>query len=95
MDLMELGANGELVGGAAVVASLLYVGVQARHSNKLAPAETVRSFLHEYNLPFYENRPVRVGKTSHLHEAPYLPRGRSGLGRGPARRCRQRTRRSL
>ena len=49
MNIMELGAIGELVGGVAGVGSLLYVGLQVRHSNKLAAAETVRSFLHEYN----------------------------------------------
>ncbi len=28
MDIMELGAIGELVGGVAVIGSLLYVGLQ-------------------------------------------------------------------
>ena len=32
MDIMELGAIGELVGGAAVVASLVYVGLQVRQN---------------------------------------------------------------
>ena len=32
MDIMELGAIGELVGGVAVVASLIYVGLQVRQS---------------------------------------------------------------
>ncbi len=32
MDIMELGAIGELVGGVAVVASLVYVGLQLRHN---------------------------------------------------------------
>ena len=32
MDIMELGAIGELVGGVAVIASLLYVGLQVRQS---------------------------------------------------------------
>ena len=32
MDIMELGAIGELVGGVAVIASLLYVGRQLRQS---------------------------------------------------------------
>ncbi len=34
MDIMELGAVGELVGGVAVVGSLLYVGLQVRQSRK-------------------------------------------------------------
>ena len=49
MGIMELGAIGELVGGVAVIVSLVYVGLQVKQSNKLAAAETVRSFLHEYN----------------------------------------------
>ena len=32
MDIMELGAIGELVGGVAVIASLIYVGLQVRQS---------------------------------------------------------------
>ena len=49
MNILELGAIGELVGGVAVIASLIYVGLQVKQSNKFAAAETVRSFLHEYN----------------------------------------------
>jgi hypothetical protein len=33
---MKLGAIGELVGGVAVVGTLLFVGIQIRHSNRLA-----------------------------------------------------------
>ena len=36
MDIMELGAIGELVGRAAVIASLIFVGAQIRHINRLA-----------------------------------------------------------
>ena len=36
MDIMELGAVGELVGGVAVIGSLLYVGAQVRQGNRLA-----------------------------------------------------------
>ncbi len=32
MDIMELGAIGELVGGVAVIGSLIYVGLQVRRS---------------------------------------------------------------
>ena len=32
MDIMELGAVGELVGGVAVIATLIYLGLQVRHS---------------------------------------------------------------
>ena len=36
MDIMELGAIGELVGGVAVIGSLIYVGLQVRHSAEQA-----------------------------------------------------------
>ncbi len=36
MNLMELGALGELVGGIAVIGSLVYLGLQVRQSNSLA-----------------------------------------------------------
>ena len=36
MNILELGAIGELVGGLAVIASLLYVGAQVRQGNRQA-----------------------------------------------------------
>ena len=36
MDLMELGAIGELVGGVAVIATIAFLGVQVRQGNRLA-----------------------------------------------------------
>ena len=48
MDILELGAIGELVGGVAVVGSLIYVGFQVRQSNQLNPAEAVRSFVRDH-----------------------------------------------
>ena len=45
MDIMELGAIGELVGGVAVIASLLYVGLQVRQTNQINRAESVRAFV--------------------------------------------------
>ena len=42
MDIMELGAIGELVGGVAVIASLIYVGLQVRQSNRQAQATATR-----------------------------------------------------
>ena len=47
MNIMELGAVSERVGGVAVIASLIYVGLQVKQSNRLSAAETVRSFLRE------------------------------------------------
>ncbi len=34
MNIMELGAIGELVGGVAVIGSLIYVGLQVRQSTE-------------------------------------------------------------
>ena len=45
MDIMELGAIGELVGGVAVVGSLIYVGLQVRQSNRLAQADAVQAYV--------------------------------------------------
>ncbi len=40
MDIMELGAIGELVGGVAVLVTLIYLVIQIRSSNRLAEAGT-------------------------------------------------------
>ncbi len=47
MDIMELGAIGELVGGAAVIGSLLYVGTQVRQSNRQNTAAAVKDTIKE------------------------------------------------
>ncbi len=56
MDIMELGAIGELVGGVAVIGSLLYVGLQVRQSNEqatranqIAQSESSRSVARDFN----------------------------------------------
>ena len=49
MDIMELGAIGELVGGIAVIGSLIFVGLQVRQSNEMAKAEVMRAYIHAYN----------------------------------------------
>ena len=54
MDIMELGAIGELVGGMAVIASLIYVGLQVRQSNAINRAESIRSFVRDYNTFLYK-----------------------------------------
>ena len=41
MDIMELGAIGELVGGVAVIGSLLYVGLQVRQNSNWLRASVV------------------------------------------------------
>ncbi len=43
MDILELGAIGELVGGLAVIGSLIFVGLQVRQNNRLTRAEAIRS----------------------------------------------------
>ena len=53
MDIMELGAIGELVGGVAVIGSLLFVGLQVRLSNRLARAEATRTWVHSYNTQIF------------------------------------------
>ena len=47
MDIPELGAIGELVGGVAVVASLLYVGIQLRQNTALSRAATASESLNQ------------------------------------------------
>ena len=49
MDIMELGAIGELVGGVAVIGSLIYVGLQVRQSNEVAKSESIRGIAAESN----------------------------------------------
>ena len=49
MDILELGAIGELVGALAVVGSLLFVGLQMRQSNRLSRAESVQSHVYQRN----------------------------------------------
>jgi hypothetical protein len=47
MDIMELGAIGELVGGVAVVASLLFVGVQVRTNTREQRAASMQEATRE------------------------------------------------
>ena len=53
MDITELGAIGELLGGIAVVASLLYVGMQIRQNTtsvRAASHHAVSDSFNEFNL---------------------------------------------
>ncbi len=54
MDIMELGAIGELVGGVAVIASLIYVGLQVRQGNQINRAESARAIVRDYNNFLYK-----------------------------------------
>ena len=43
MSLQDWGALGELVGGFAIIVSLLYVGLQIKHGNREAKAATLQA----------------------------------------------------
>jgi hypothetical protein len=45
MNVQDLGAIGEIVGAAAVVASLLYLAIQIRQSSRIAKASTTQALL--------------------------------------------------
>jgi len=49
MDIMELGAIGELVGGVAVVVSLIYVGLQVRHNTAAIRVSSAQAFADSIN----------------------------------------------
>ena len=53
MDIMELGAIGELVGGVAVIVSLIYVGLQVRQANKAGSRESYRTWVSEMNKVWF------------------------------------------
>ncbi len=45
MSLQDWGAIGELLGGVAIIVSLLYVGLQIKHGNREARASTLQATL--------------------------------------------------
>ncbi len=45
MSLQDWGAIGELLGGVAIIVSLLYVGLQIKHGNREARAATLQATL--------------------------------------------------
>ena len=49
MDIMALGAIGELVGGVAVIGSLIYVGLQVRHNTSALRANSAQAFAASIN----------------------------------------------
>ncbi len=49
MDIMELRATGELVGGVAVLGTLLYLAVQVKHGNDFARDDASRVWT-DYNF---------------------------------------------
>ncbi len=52
MDIMELGAIGEFVGGLAVIASLIFVGLQVRQSNRQARDDAAREVQNQFDRIF-------------------------------------------
>ncbi len=54
MDIMELGAIGELVGGVAVIATLVYLAVQLQQTKEMMRAESARSTAKDYSAFMYE-----------------------------------------
>lgn len=49
MNWTAVGAVGELLGGLVVIATLIYLAQQVRHSNRLARAEAYRFTLHRFS----------------------------------------------
>ncbi len=60
MDIMELGAIGELVGGVAVIASLIFVDVPIRTSVKTMRATPTYEAEHTWACP--ARRPPTKGR---------------------------------
>ena len=60
MDIMELGAIGELVGGVAVIATLIYLAVQVRQNTDLAQGAAQRDLMNSFqaNLDRIARDPV-------------------------------------
>ena len=48
MTLQDLGALGELVGGIAIIVSLIYVGLQIKQGAQASRAATIQSFSTQY-----------------------------------------------
>ncbi len=49
MTISEWGAIGELIGGIAIIISLIYVGIQVKHSTQTAEAAAAQSFADVHN----------------------------------------------
>ena len=54
MDIMELGAIGEMIGGAAVLVTLVYLAVQVRQGNRTGQRESYRRWVSEMNKVLLE-----------------------------------------
>ena len=50
MTLQDLGAIGELIGGFAIIVSLIYVGLQIRQSTAASRSATTQAFSQQYSM---------------------------------------------
>ena len=55
MDILELGAIGELVGGVAVIATVGYLSVQIRHGNRQASTQAIKEAIREFKKSLRHN----------------------------------------
>lgn len=49
MDIQDWGAVGDLIGGAAIIVSLIYVGIQIKQSTAASRAATYQAFSQQYS----------------------------------------------
>ena len=73
MDILELGAIGELVGGVAVVASLIFVGLQVRQGNatdSLSAALGLQSSHNEMVAFLWQDTDLLLEGLSSLNDLP-------------------------
>ncbi len=64
MNIMELGAVGELVGGVAVIGSLIYVGLQVRQNTSAIHANSAQGFADPLNCAIL--KPAGGGEPAHV-----------------------------
>ena len=72
MNWEAIGAFGEIIGAVAVVASLLYLATQVRHSNKQSELESFRHTLYSLNE-------LIDSLTSSVETASIINRGRKSI----------------
>ena len=53
MDIVQLGALGELVGGVAVLATLVYLAIELRHATRALQASAAQAYAAEINQANY------------------------------------------
>ena len=89
MDIMELGAIGELVGGVAVIGSLIFVGIQLRTTTKTLRAQSSYEAISKINER--TDRLISDSKrSSPTREGRLRGRLRERAGRRPSAQCQGR-----